>query len=136
MKMDTPKVLIVDDDPLFVEATQVLLERLGYEVISAGDGNAGVDLARREHPDAIILDLFMTPKDGFSVCEELRSDPRTASCPILVMSAVQQKMHKSVWSPEISLRLDADAFLDKPAEVSLLADHLARLIAKTRKARG
>ena len=127
-----PVVLIIDDDPAFVAATQVGLEHFGYDVLSAGTGDEAIRLARENHPDAIILDILMGPESGFSICRKLREESSTADRPVLVMSALQEKMHKGLTSPEVTEQIDADDFLDKPTAPAVLAERLDKLLARGR----
>jgi len=125
-------VLIIDDDPTFVTATQVGLEHFGFDVLTAETCEEALRLARQEHPDAIILDILMAPEDGFTICRKLRSDSATANKPVLVMSAVFEKMHKDITSPEIIGNLDADDFLDKPTDPAVLAERISKLLKRKR----
>jgi CheY-like chemotaxis protein len=80
-------LLAVDDDPLAVELLRATLEPAGVAVQTANGGAEGVAVAQIAQPDLIILDLMMPDVDGFAVVEELRSDPRTASIPIIVLTS-------------------------------------------------
>ena len=75
------KILLVDDDPDFVDATSIVLES-EYDVSVAFDGDEGLAKARAEKPDLIILDIIMPDMDGFTVCEQLKSDPNLADVPV------------------------------------------------------
>ena len=116
MTSDPAKVLIVDDDTDFSEYVRAVLTRRGHEVFVADDGAAGLAIARREKPAVILVDLLMAPQDGFSVCEQLRSEPDTRTAGLLVVSGIRRKLHKSFASPEVGARLDVDGFLEKPVE--------------------
>ncbi|HEX2362842.1 MAG TPA: response regulator [Jiangellaceae bacterium] len=84
---DGGTLLAIDDDPLAVELVRAILQPAGWSVLSAGDGEAGVALARSRRPAAILLDLLMPGLDGFGVVEALRMDPETAAIPIVVLTA-------------------------------------------------
>jgi CheY-like chemotaxis protein len=86
------KILLVDDDPDFVEATKAILETKPFEVIVAYDGKEGLEKARRENPNVIILDVMMPPPDGYAVCSELKRDPKCKKIPILLLTAVMQAL--------------------------------------------
>ena len=86
-----PRILIIDDDADIVEAMRVVLEKRGYQVIIAVDGNEGLDKARAEKPDAIILDVMMPGLDGFEVARELKGDPQTKHISILMLTALPRK---------------------------------------------
>jgi signal transduction histidine kinase/DNA-binding response OmpR family regulator len=81
------KVLAIDDDPRALELIEAVLGDAGYEVLSAGDGDSGIALARIERPSVILLDLLMPEVDGFEVVERLRADPSTSGIPIVVLTA-------------------------------------------------
>ena len=125
---------MIDDDPDFVEVIRVTLERGGYEVIAADDGAGGLQMAREHKPDLVVLDLLMSPVDGLTLCETMKSDPRFSATPILVLTALQEKMHLGPYSPEISSRLQADDYLDKPIDPGVLVEHVETLLAETGKA--
>jgi CheY-like chemotaxis protein len=77
------KILIVDDDPDFVEATRLVLESAGYQVASAADGDEGLLKAREEKPDLVILDVIMkTVLDGLHMSQEMANDPEQHSVPM------------------------------------------------------
>jgi signal transduction histidine kinase/DNA-binding response OmpR family regulator len=112
------RLLIVDDDPLFHEQLNGLLRSQGYEVINAFGGAEGIRRARDSRPAVVILDLLMPQVSGFQVVTALKSDPATASIPILVMTAQDLKAEDKRW-----LSGQAAAVLHKPsvAGVDLLA---------------
>ena len=80
-------VLIIDDEQNIRELLEYNLEKEGYSVIPAASGEEGLDLARRNHPALIILDLMLPGIDGIDVCRRLKKDPRTADIPIIMASA-------------------------------------------------
>jgi CheY-like chemotaxis protein len=81
------KVLVVDDEPSNVERLVALLEPVGFSVLRAYDGARGLELARAELPDLILLDLMMPGVNGFDVVSELKSDLRTRDIPVLIVTA-------------------------------------------------
>ena len=87
------KVLVVEDEPTLLETLQYNLARQGYEVYTATDGLAALDIARRERPDAIVLDIMLPGLDGFEVCRVLR---REMSVPILMLTARADEVDKLV----------------------------------------
>jgi len=126
------KVLLIDDDELFAECIRNALESREYEVLVASDGSAGVETARREQPDVIIVDLLMGPPDGFAITDTLRSDPRTRRSAILVVSAIGRKLHKHVESIEVGARLDTDGYLDKPVDLDVLVERVEDMVRLAR----
>jgi CheY-like chemotaxis protein len=120
------KVLLVDDEPEFVEVTKVLLESNGFEVATAHSGEQGKKVAEAELPDLVILDVMMeTRTAGFDAARWLRAQDATKGIPIIMLTAVNQEVpwrfeSDSVWLP-------VDVFLDKPVSPE-------RLLGEVRKA--
>jgi len=84
----TKKVLVVDDDPMLITYLKTLLEDNGYEVISAKDGNEGLEKTKKEKPDAITLDLLMPGKTGIKMFHELRRDESLKKIPVIVVTGI------------------------------------------------
>ena len=85
-------VLIVDDDPDWIEFTKIVLLKIGdLSVISAHNGEIGLEKAAAEVPDLIILDVMMPKKDGFNVFYELRANPKTKEIPVIMLTGVSEK---------------------------------------------
>ncbi len=79
------KILVVDDEPDMVEMIKAALESAHHQVLAAYNGQEGIDKAKKERPDAIILDIMMPVKDGFAACKEIKEDPLLKQIPILVL---------------------------------------------------
>jgi phosphate regulon transcriptional regulator PhoB len=103
------KILIVEDDRDIVEMVEYNLREEGYATVSALNGEDGVNSARKERPDLIILDIMLPVMDGFEVCRALKSDEATARIPIIILSAKSQETDKVV-----GLELGADDYVTKP----------------------
>ena len=103
------KILIVEDDPDIVEMVEYNLREEGYATVSALNGEDGVNSARSEQPDLIILDIMLPIMDGFEVCRTLKSDDKTSHIPIIILSAKSQETDKVV-----GLELGADDYVTKP----------------------
>lgn len=116
MTQRRPKILIIDDDPDFVEATRVVLESGGYQVLAAYDGKEGLERVRRENPDLVILDIIMPEEDGFKVCEELKSDPKLTQIPVIVLTSLSERWSEVTLSVTQGLKLEAEDYIDKPVE--------------------
>lgn len=132
MQQNLGKVLIIDDDPDFVNYVRMVLEKRGHEVIGITQCPEGIEAARTQRPAVILVDLLMAPEDGFAVCDELRSSPETRQSAILVVSAIGQKMHKTFASPDVGGRLDVDGFLEKPIEPDVLVRTVDEMFALAR----
>lgn len=81
------KILVIDDEPQFVQVLKVRLEANGYGVVTAGDGIAGLETWKKEKPDLIILDIMMPELDGYSFVQDSKTNPDLKPCPIIVLTA-------------------------------------------------
>lgn len=117
------QVLVIDDEPDVRWLIRMSLERAGHEVIDAEDGLRGIALAQKQHPEIIVLDLMMPVMDGYGVLAELAKDPRTASVPVVVLSAraIPDEAERAVGA-------GARRFLEKPFDPELLAAELDDLL--------
>jgi len=123
------KILLVDDDPDFVSATEMVLGSK-YEVIVATEGEEGIRKAREVNPDLIILDVIMPVKDGFTAAEQLKKDPQLSIIPIIMLTSYSQ--HKSYTNIPVSkgLTLEAEDYIDKPVQPDELLKRVEALLAK------
>ena len=108
------RVLLVDDDPDFVTATKIVLESQGYEVIVANEGNAGVETARREMPDLILLDVIMPVRDGFATAEVLKADPDLKQIPVVMLTSFGSAGQKTNIPASRGMGLETEDYLEKP----------------------
>jgi CheY-like chemotaxis protein len=109
-----PKVLLIDDDPDFVEATRIVLESKPYEVIVSYDGDDGLRKAREQSPDLIILDVIMPVKDGFSTAEQLKKDAGLKNIPIIMLTSYAEKGSGSSIAMSGGLAMETEDYIDKP----------------------
>jgi DNA-binding response OmpR family regulator len=116
-------VLIVEDDPNLQRTLAYNLSREGYRTLTAGDGAAGLDLARREKPDLVVLDLMLPVMSGLEVCRILRQE---MSVPILMLTARAEETDKV-----IGLEMGADDYMTKPFG---MREFIARVRALLRRA--
>ncbi len=123
--MDKERILLVEDEKDMVYAVTLQLEASGYEVITVCDGQEGLEKARKESPDLIILDLMLPKMDGYKVCGLLKADRRYNKIPIIMFTARAQesdiKMGKEV---------GADAYITKPFDPQLLLEKIRELLKK------
>lgn len=103
------KILIIDDAPFILESTKALLQFEGYEVITAKDGQEGLDIITREKPDLILCDIAMPNVDGYSVLKTLKSNPTLARIPFIFLTAFTERQNIRT-----GMQLGADDFLVKP----------------------
>jgi two-component system OmpR family response regulator len=118
------KILIVEDDRNLLDTVKYNLRKEGYEVVTAVDGAEALDIARREKPDLIILDIMLPKMSGFEVCRILR---KNMTVPILVLTAKAEETDKIV-----GLEIGADDYMTKPFS---LRELLARVRAMLRRAK-
>ncbi|HLF76117.1 MAG TPA: response regulator transcription factor [Dehalococcoidia bacterium] len=116
-------VLVVDDEPTLVATVKYNLERDGYQVLTAGDGEQAMSLARSRRPDLVILDLMLPVMDGLEVCRLLR---RESSLPILMLTAKAEEVDKVV-----GLEMGADDYLTKPFGMRELVARVRALLRRT-----
>ena len=91
--MDTkPKILLIDDDPDFVQATTLVLKSKPYQISVAYNGEEGLRKLRAEKPDLILLDILMPEKDGFIVADEMSKDPAVSSIPVLALTSFTESL--------------------------------------------
>jgi two-component system alkaline phosphatase synthesis response regulator PhoP len=100
------KILVVDDEPKIVDLLRLYLERAGYKVTIAGDGQSALSVFRREKPDLVILDLMLPGIDGVEVCSRLR---RESHIPVIMLTARAEEVDKLV-----GLEVGADDYVTKP----------------------
>ncbi|MCX7791466.1 MAG: response regulator transcription factor [Chloroflexaceae bacterium] len=115
-------ILLVEDDTTLAETLRYNMEREGYGVLVASDGVQGLELARRERPDLVVLDIMLPRLDGFSVCRILRQE---SDVPIMMLTARQDEVDRIA-----GLELGADDYVSKPFS---LGEMLARLRAIMRR---
>lgn len=130
--MAKAKILVVDDDPDILDVVTTILESQDYEVVTARDGEEGLNKLKSEKPQVMILDLLMPKKDGFAVIRELK-DPRWskyAIVPILVLTSIREEAARRRYELETGLELGADDYLEKPIEPAVLLDRVEKLLKK------
>lgn len=124
------KILVVDDEPDMVEMIKAALESAHHQVVTAYNGQEGIDKAKKEKPDAIILDIMMPVKDGFVACKEMKEDPLLRHIPILVLTAVSEHFAHTRYAKSMGLELDAEDYIDKPIDPKILLARLDKLLKK------
>ncbi len=124
------KILIVDDDPDFVETTKLVLESKPYEVVTAQDGNEGIVKARQEKPDLIILDIIMPVKDGFNAAEEIKKDAELSKIPVIILTSFSENVGSTTLSRSQGLTLDTEDYIDKPVAPDDLLKRVDKLLNK------
>jgi DNA-binding response OmpR family regulator len=121
------RILLVEDEGDLVEVVTVRLEGAGYEVLAAMDGERGLEKARTEGPDLILLDLMLPKIDGFKVCKILKEDDQLRQIPILIFTARKRKDEE-----EHLLACGADGILYKPYRPEELFGKIQSLLSGRR----
>jgi CheY-like chemotaxis protein len=120
-------ILVVDDDPDFVEITRTVLEKDGFEVISAPNGSQGLARARSEHPDLVILDVMMSSVlDGVNASQMMRDDPELNPIPLIMASSIGQSEHAGQFPTDEYMHVDA--WLAKPVQPQELLKQVNKLV--------
>ena len=102
-------ILVIDDEKDLIELVRYNLEKEGFDVIAATDGQAGLEVVKKHRPDLVVLDLMMPGLDGLQVCQRLRSDPRSGRIPLIMLTAKATEADRVV-----GLELGADDYITKP----------------------
>ncbi|MEK7996899.1 MAG: response regulator [Planctomycetota bacterium] len=130
--MTAPSILIIDDDPDFVEVTKVILETKQYNVISAYSPEEGWAKMAELKPDAIILDVMMGKgAEGFIFARKMRKDPRFDKIPILMLTSMREQTGFDIPGERIHQKfLPVDDYIEKGVEPQVLLDKIAQQLAK------
>ncbi|MEO0874105.1 MAG: response regulator transcription factor, partial [Bacteroidota bacterium] len=123
--MDTAKILVVDDEPDILEFLQYNLEKEGFTVVTASDGEAGIQKAEQEDPDLIILDIMMPKMDGVEVCRVLRSRPKFAHTVIAFLTAREED-----FSQIAALETGGDDYITKPIRPRVFLSRIKALLRR------
>lgn len=122
------RILVVDDEEDLIELVRYNLEQEGFQVKSAFDGESALKIARQELPDLLLIDLMLPGMDGLELCRSLRSDNRTASIPVIMLTAKSAESDRIV-----GLELGADDYVVKPFSPRELAARVKAVLRRTRQ---
>lgn len=129
----SPKILIVDDDPDFIEIGKLSLEGKGYRVLSASTGKEGWEMVEQEAPDLVILDLMMEDLDaGMALAGKIKGHPRYQAIPVLMLTSISREtgMDFAPRTDEDLKKLKVDDFHSKPIKPRLLLEKVATLLQR------
>ena len=115
------RILIVDDSPSQLMGIRRIVEKLGHEALTAEDGAAGVDVAKRELPDLILMDVVMPNLNGFQATRSISREPTTKHIPVILVTTKDQETDR-MWG----MRQGAKAYLTKPFSEDELAEAITR----------
>lgn len=124
--MDSPKILIVDDELDILEFLQYNLVREGYEVLTASNGEEGIKIAEREHPQLVILDIMMPKMDGVEVCRHLRAKPEFDKTLIAFLTAREED-----YSQIAALDVGGDDYITKPIRPRVFVSRIKALLRRS-----
>ena len=117
------RILIVDDSPSQLMGIRRIVEKLGHEAVTAEDGAAGVEAAKRELPDLVLMDVVMPNLNGFQATRSITREPSTKHIPIVLVTTKDQDTDR-VWG----MRQGAKAYITKPFSESELADIIQQML--------
>jgi len=119
------RILIVDDSPTQLLSLKRVVEKLGHSVITAEDGAAGVEVAKREVPELILMDVVMPNLNGFQATRSIAKDPKTSHIPVILVTTKGQETDK-IWG----MRQGAKAYVTKPIDEKELTQAITTLLPK------
>ena len=126
--MPKAKILVVDDDPDFVEYMRTVLESSDYKVVSAGNSEQGMLALTREKPDLVVLDVIMSSVlDGLSMSQRMAEDPDLKHVPVVMVTSIANTDYLALFPTDESIHIDA--FLTKPIAPAELLRQVDRLVA-------
>lgn len=125
--MTKPRVLIVEDNVDNYELVRFLLERAGYQTLSAANGAEGVETAKRERPDLVLMDLSMPEMDGWNAAARLKADEKTRHIPIIALTA-----HALPGDRKRAIDAGCDGYISKPINVASFDKLVAALLRQAR----
>ncbi|MET0072378.1 MAG: response regulator [Candidatus Thiodiazotropha sp.] len=117
------KILVVDDSPTEIHIFKKILEKQGYQILAAKDGQEGVDIAKQELPDIILMDVVMPVLNGFQATRQLKNNASTADIPVIMVTTKDQQTDKN-WG----MRQGATEYLVKPVAPAELLSKIRELI--------
>jgi twitching motility two-component system response regulator PilH len=117
------RILIVDDSPSQLVGLKRIVEKLGHQVVTAEDGSAGVEAAKREVPDLILMDVVMPNLNGFQATRTISKDAKTSHIPIVLVTTKDQETDR-VWG----IRQGAKAYVTKPVSEGELVETINKLL--------
>lgn len=115
------KILVVEDSPTQMQLVKDALQAKGYKVITAFNGEDGIEIAKKEHPELVLLDVVLPGKNGFQVCRSLKSSVDTKHIPVIMLTSKNQTSDH-FWG----MKQGADMYLTKPWKADELLEAIAR----------
>lgn len=125
------RILVVDDEPYILRSLSYVLQREGFAVLEARDGEEALAVARRERPDLVFLDVMMPKKSGFDVLAEIRGTPELAGCCVILLTAKGQESDR-----ERGFALGCDDYMTKPFSPMKVVERARQVLAEKRAPAG
>jgi two-component system alkaline phosphatase synthesis response regulator PhoP len=119
------KILVVDDEPDILNVITMALEHVGHSVVAAEDGQAGVEMAKKEIPDLIVTDVRMPEMDGYELCQAIRATPELKHIPVLLLSV------RGADAIRLGFEAGASDYMIKPFSIQELTHRVAHLLHRT-----
>ena len=127
--MPKAKILVVDDDPDFVEAVRLTLEPNDYEVVSAANGDEGLAKVKSEQPDLVILDVIMSSVlDGLQMSQRMQKETALKKTPILMVTSIANTDYAALFPTDEYISIDG--FLSKPVAPEVLVQRISELLGR------
>lgn len=124
--MSSKTILVVDDEPYILRSVSFVLEREGYEVATASEGESALAKIRELHPQLVFLDIMLPKKNGYEVCAAIKEDPILADVHVVMLSAKGQQIDR-----ERGLLGGADAYMTKPFSPKEIVEYVQNVTANT-----
>jgi two-component system alkaline phosphatase synthesis response regulator PhoP len=131
-----PYILIVDDDPDILDNILTILDTQPYTLATARDGKKCMAMIAEKIPDLLILDLLMPRMDGWGVIREMRSEPRYANIPIMVLTTVIEDASRRRYELETGMAMDVQEYIQKPTRPAELIQLVAKLLKRQKVRNG
>ena len=119
------KIMLVDDEPEILDLVSTRIKSWGYDVVTAIDGENALTLLKKQLPDLIFLDVMMPGKDGYEICNEIKTDARTSRIPVILFTAKPEQKEKLKSNYDF---IAADDYILKPYEPEDLLLKIKRFI--------
>lgn len=120
-----PKILLVEDNEMNRDMLSRRLERKGFSIVMATDGAAGVEMAKNENPDLILMDMSLPIMDGWAATRQIKADPQTKTIPVIALTA-----HAMAGDRERTLEAGCDDYDTKPIDLPRLLSKIEGLLQK------
>ena len=127
-KVKTSRILVIDDEPQVTEIIEAFLSNAGHEVVVGNKATDALEKAKEKKPDVILLDIMMPEIDGYSVCNELKSDPKTADIPVVFLTGKDRSDDMGR-----SFEVGGDMFIKKPFSCERLLEIINIILMSTGK---